>query len=100
MRTPWRRPKPFRYQSIAAGEPEVVEHRRVQQVRQIAHGVQRAVGDRSARPRARRRAPPARLDRALRDGELDLDRRQDLADFVVQLARDAAALFFLRGEQL
>ena len=71
----------------------------MQQVRQIAHGVQRAVGDR-ARVLQRVDVDAGRLDRALRDGELDLDRRQHLADFVVQLARDAAPLLFLRGHQL
>ena len=43
---------------------------------------------------------PAASMRALRDGEFDLDRGEDLAHFVVQLARDAAALLFLRGQQL
>ena len=59
-RTPWRLPNPFRYQSIGRGQPEVVEHRRMQQVRQIADRVQRAVGDgpRVLQRRRCRRRPP------------------------------------------
>ena len=72
----------------------------MQQVRQVAHGVQRAVGDRPRVLRAACGATAGGFDRALRDGELDLDRREHLADFVVQLARDAAPLLFLRGDQL
>ena len=99
MRTPWRLPKPFRYQSTVAGEPEVVEHRGVQQPRQIADRVQRAVGD-GPRVLQRDDVDAGGFHRALRDGQFDLDRGQDLADFVVQLARDAAALLFLRGQEL
>ena len=41
-----RLPNPRRYQSIAAASPEVVEQRRMEQMGQIAHRVQGAVGDR------------------------------------------------------
>ena len=72
----------------------------MQQVREIAH--RRAARHRRsiARRRAACAAPPRGLDGALRDRQLDLDGRQHLADFVVQLAGDAAALLFLRCEEL
>ena len=43
--------------------------------------------------------PPASIG-ALGHRQLDLDRREHLPDFVVQLARDAAPLLFLGGDQL
>ena len=91
---------PSRYHSIAAGSPRSSSMRRMEQARQIAHRVQRAVGDRPRVVAARSTSPPRGVDRALRDGQFDLDRGQHLSDLVVQLARDAAAFLLLRGEQL
>ena len=71
----------------------------MQEPREIADGVERPLGD-LARVVQRVAADAGRLDGSLRDGEFHLDRRQHLTDFVVQLARDAAPLFFLCGKEL
>src|SRR5262245_11187511 len=59
----------------------------------------RGVGE-GPRVAERRRGVAARVGAARGDRELHLDRRQQLSDLVVQLARDRAALLFLRGEEL
>ena len=80
------------------GQAEVVEHRRMQQLRQVAHVLQRRFRDRA--PLVER---PARarvgLDAAHRHAHLHLDGGQRLPDRVVELAREAAPLLFLRGDQ-
>jgi hypothetical protein len=81
------------------GKPEVVEERRVEQVRQIAHRVQRAVSDRLRVAQQVFEAAGGR-QLVLRQRQLHPDRRQHLPDLVVQLARDAAALFFLCVNEL
>jgi hypothetical protein len=71
----------------------------MQQVRKIADGRQRAIGN---RPRVVEQGlgQTGRLDTSLRQRELDLDRQEHLPDLVVQLARDSAPLLFLRAHQL
>ena len=71
----------------------------MEQVRQIAHRVQHAVGDGAGVVEGIGRTAGA-VDGALSHGELDFDRRQRLTDFVVQLAGDGPSLLFLRVEQL
>ena len=80
-------------------QAEVVEHRGMEEPRQVADGVQRPLGD-PARVVQRVDVDARGLHRSLRHREFDFDRRQYLADFVVQLARDAPPLLFLRGQQL
>ena len=70
----------------AGSRPEVVEHRRPQQVAQVAHLRQRAAHH------------LARLGAAV-EVELDLDRGEHLPGLVVQLAGDAPALVLLRAQQ-
>ena len=87
-----------RYARQRLGQAEVVEHRRVEQLRQIAHAVEGGFGDsaglleRGLRARVRARRPQ-------RDADGHLDRGQRLADFVVQLAGEAAALLLLRVDE-
>jgi hypothetical protein len=80
-------------------EAQIVQQRRVQQVREIAHRRQSAIGNRSGVVEQARRTAD-RVDRALGDGQFDLDGREDLTDLVVQFPRDRASLFLLRANQL
>ena len=85
------------------GQPEIVEHGRVQQLRHVADAAQRGLADVA---RFLERGSDARVDvGAKRDADVHLDGGQRLADLVVQLARQRAALLFLdvdepRGQAL
>ena len=80
------------------GQAEVVEHRRVEHLRQVAHLLERAVGEparlaqRLALALGQRGVPPGHR-------QLDLDGGERLADLVVQLARDGPALVLLHVHQ-
>ena len=79
------------------GQPEVVELRRAQAERELAHALERVLHgiddlvDARAQRRARR--PGARAT------QLDLQRGERLTDVVVQIAREPLALLLLHLEQ-
>ena len=79
-------------------QAELVQCRRMQEVRQIPHLLEIAVGNRTRRLQNVCR-PRYRFDGALRTGELDFSGRQRLADFVVQLAGDVPAFLLLSGDE-
>ncbi len=78
---------------------QIVEQRRMKQVRQVADRVQGTVRDRAGVFEQVQR-PARRFNGVLRERQLDLDGRQYLADFVVQFACDAPSFLFLRGKEL
>lgn len=71
----------------------------MQEVRQVPHCMERAIGDRPSVVQDLRRSTRG-FDCTLCDRELHLDGGQGLPDFVVQLARHDAPLFFLGSNQL
>ena len=78
------------------GEAQVIELRRAQAEGKLAHPLERVLHglDALGNSHAQRR-----IARALQRFELDFQRREHLADVVVQIARQAPALFFLHFQQ-
>ena len=79
------------------GEAEIVQLRRPQAERKLAHALERVLHrvDALIDARARRRLAARAGDRL----QLDLQRRERLANVVMQVAREAPALFLLHLEQ-
>ena len=80
-------------------QAEIVEQRRMQQVREVADRCESPIRD---RPRIVQElwSAAACLDGALRHRQLHLDRREHLSDLVVQFTGNAPTLFLLSRNQL
>ena len=79
-------------------QPQFIQHGRPEVQRDAAHLLEHAIDQAVALPQVRRRR--TRVGAHHRPLQIDPDRRERLADLVVQLAGDAAPLLLLGPEQL